>query len=250
MASALEHIRVIDFGHYIAGPLTGMLLADQGADIIKVDPPGGPRWDTPANATWNRGKRSILLDLKNTNDLNTAKELIQSADVVIENFRPGVMDRLGIGPEAMTEANPQLIYCSIPGFASDDLRRSMPAYEGIIGAASATYRPSDDPKATDLERPIYTALPIASAYGAFQSSIAITMALNAREKGKMGQRIEVPLFDSMFQSIGRFGVRVHSAQPAQPKLQDLWGGIYLCKDNEWVRFGGPGNQDFRKFVEL
>jgi len=250
MTSVLEHIRVIDFGHYIAGPLTGMLLADQGADIIKVDPPGGPRWDTPANATWNRGKRSILLDLKNTNDLNTAKELIQSADVVIENFRPGVMDRLGIGPEAMTEANPQLIYCSIPGFASDDLRRSMPAYEGIIGAASATYRPSDDPKATDLERPIYTALPIASAYGAFQSSIAITMALNAREKGNIGQRIEVPLFDSMFQSIGRFGVRVHSAQPAQPKLQDLWGGIYLCKDNEWVRFGGPGNQNFRKFVEL
>ena len=60
MASALEHIRIIDFGHYIAGPLTGMLLADQGADVIKVDPPGGPRWDTPANATWNRGKRSIL----------------------------------------------------------------------------------------------------------------------------------------------------------------------------------------------
>ena len=185
MASALEHIRVIDFGHYIAGPLTGMLLADQGADVIKVDPPGGPRWDTPANATWNRGKRSILLDLKSSSDLNTAKELIQSADVVIENFRPGVMDRLGLGPVAMTDSNPSLIYCSIPGFASDDPRASMPAYEGIIGAATATYRTSNLAAAAadlDTNQPKYTAIPVASVYGAFQSVTAITMALNAREK--------------------------------------------------------------------
>ena len=164
MASALEHIRIIDFGHYIAGPLTGMLLADQGADVIKVDPPGGPRWDTPANATWNRGKRSILLDLKSSSDLDTARKLIQSADVVIENFRPGVMDRLGLGPVAMTDSNPSLIYCSIPGFASDDPRASMPAYEGIIGAATATYRTSDDSTMTDNSRPRYTAIPIASVY--------------------------------------------------------------------------------------
>ena len=64
MAGALEHIRVIDFGQYISGPLAGMLLADQGADVVRIDPPGGPRWKTPANATWNRGKRSITLDLK------------------------------------------------------------------------------------------------------------------------------------------------------------------------------------------
>ena len=191
MASALEHIRVIHFGHYIAGPLTGMLLADQGADVIKVDPPGGPRWDTPANATWNRGKRSILLDLKSSSDLDTARKLIQSADVVIENFRPGVMDRLGLGPVAMTDSNPSLIYCSIPGFASDDPRASMPAYEGIIGAATATYRTSDDSTMTDNSRPRYTAIPIASVYGAFQSSIAITMALNAREKGNLGQHLSL-----------------------------------------------------------
>ena len=69
MPSALAGIHVIDFGQYIAGPLTGMLLADQGADVIRVDPPGGPVWDTPANATWNRGKRSISLDLKQPDDL-------------------------------------------------------------------------------------------------------------------------------------------------------------------------------------
>src|SRR5687767_4993136 len=122
MAGALDGIRVIDFGQYIAGPLAAMLLADQGADVIRVDPPGGPRYDTPANATWNRGKRSIVLDLKDTANRDTARRLIESADVVVENFRPGVMDRLGLGPQAMTAANPRLIYCSLPGFASDDPR--------------------------------------------------------------------------------------------------------------------------------
>ncbi|MCH8744677.1 MAG: CoA transferase [Chloroflexi bacterium] len=245
MAGALNGIRVIDFGQYIAGPLAGMLLADQGADVIKIDPPGGPVWQTPANSTWNRGKRSILLDLKQPDDLATAQSLIETADVVLENFRPGVMERLGLGPEAMTEANPRLVYCSIPGFASDDPRAQMPAYEGIIGAAAATFRPPN----SKSDRPVYTAIPIASTYGAFQSVVAIVMALNARQRDGVGQRIEVPLFDSMFQSIGRFGVRVHNAAPAIPTLQELWGGIFHCKDDQWVRFGGSGNQNFRQFVE-
>src|SRR4030095_3277421 len=97
MPSVLTGIRVIDFGQYIAGPLTGMLLADQGADVMRVDPPGGPVWDTPANATWNRGKRSICLDLKQPADLDVARRLMVSADVVIENFRPGVRAWMGLG---------------------------------------------------------------------------------------------------------------------------------------------------------
>src|SRR5215216_7872531 len=100
MPSALTGIRVIDFGQYIAGPLAGMLLADQGADVIRVDPPGGPRWRTPANATWNRGKRSIVLDLSAEGDRATAQTLIAGADVIVEGFRPGVMDRLGLGAHA------------------------------------------------------------------------------------------------------------------------------------------------------
>ncbi len=253
MAGALDGIRAIDFGHYIAGPLAGMLLADQGADVVKVDPPGGPRWQTPANATWNRGKRSILLDLKRDDDLATARSLIESADVVVENFRPGVMSRLGLGAEAMIQANPQLVYCSLPGFASDDPRAEMPAYEGVVGAATATYRPSETIRGGPSEksdRPFYTAIPIASTYAAFQSVVAIVMALNARERDGVGQRIEIPLFDSMFQSIGRFGVKVHNAAPSVPTLGELWGGIYRCSDGNWVRFGGPGNQNFRQFVEL
>ena len=160
MSSVLDGVRVIDFGQYIAGPLTAMLLADQGADVIRVDPPGGPLWDTPANATWNRGKHSITLHLKQPDDLAVATRLIASADVMIENFRPGVMERLGLGWQTASSSNPRLIYCSLPGFASDDPRAQVRAFEGVIGAATATYR-SPTP---DDDRPVYTAIPIASSH--------------------------------------------------------------------------------------
>ena len=96
MTQALDGIRVVDFGQYIAGPLLGMILADQGADVIHIDPPTGPSWDTPANQIWHRGKKTISLDLKDPADNKVAKSIIDSADILIENFRPGVMSRLGM----------------------------------------------------------------------------------------------------------------------------------------------------------
>lgn len=244
MASALTGIRVVDFGQYIAGPLTGMLLADQGADVLRVDPPGGPVWQTPANATWNRGKRSITLNLKQPEDINVARRLMASADVVIENFRPGVMTRLGLGAETALAANPRLIYCALPGFASDDPRAGVRAFEGVVGAATATFRAHDG----KAERPIYTAIPIPSVYAAFQAAVSITMALNARQRSGLGQRIEVPLFDSMFPSIGARGLCVHDPAKAVPSRAGIWGGNFECADGRWVHYGS-GNQNFREFVE-
>ena len=246
MAGVLDGFKVIDFGQYIAGPLVGMLMADQGADVIKVDPPGGPRWKTSANATWNRGKRSIVLDLKDVGDLATAKELVQGADLVVENFRPGVMDRLGLGATAMTEAKPRLVYLSLPGFASDDPRASTPAWEGILGAATATYRPN--PLENGSDKPVYTAIPISSNYGAFQGAVAGIMALISRERNGEGQRVEVPLFDATFASIGRDGMRVHNEQKTGADLRRIWGGHFECEDGRWVRFGGSGNQNLNQFV--
>ena len=105
---ALRGVRVVEFGQYIPGPLLGMLLAEQGADVIKVERPGGdPARTQPAFATWNRSKRSVEFDLKTPEGLERAKELIGWADVLIENFRPGVADRLGIGYDS-TAANPGL----------------------------------------------------------------------------------------------------------------------------------------------
>jgi len=232
MPGALEGVRVIDFGQYIAGPLTAMLLADQGADVIRVDPPGGPLWSTPANATWNRGKRSIVLDLHAASDLGIARRLIDSADIVIENFRPGVMDRLGLGGKAMTAANPNLIYCSIPGFASDDPRATMPAWEGVVAAATDTYRP---PRGDTARDPSYTAIPIASHFGAFLSSVSIAFALVARQRGRGGQHIEVPLFDAMFEAIGANALLV-DGKPGGGRPDDFWGGIYRCADGRYVQF--------------
>ena len=244
MPSILAGIRVIDFGQYIAGPLTAMLLADQGADVIHVDPPDGPVWDTPANATWNRGKRSISLNLKQPADLDVARRLMASADVVIENFRPGVMARLGLGAETAMAANPQLIYCALPGFASDDPRAGVRAFEGVVGAAATTFRAHDG----KAERPVYTAIPIASVYAAFQAAVSITMALNARQRSGVGQHIEVPLFDSMFPSIGARGMHVHDPAKAVPSRAGIWGGQFECADGRWVHYGS-GNQNFREFVE-
>lgn len=245
---ALDGTRVVDFGQYIAGPLAAQLLADQGAEVIRVDPPGGPRWDTPANATWNRGKRSIVLDLKADADREIARSLIAHADVLIENFRPGVMERLGLGAEAMTAAQPRLIYCSLPGFAPDDPRAAVRAWEGVVGAAAGTFRGArfGDEGGT----PVYTAVPVASSYAAFQAVVAITMALAVRDRDGVGQQIAVPLFDAMFGAVGYAGITVHAAE-----LPPLGGGFGLttqfeCEDGRWIMFhtgNGRTEQVFEAF---
>src|SRR5207237_5346164 len=96
VTGALDGVRVVDFGQYIAGPLAALMLADQGAEVIHVDPPGGPRWRSDADAFYNRAKQRIDLDLKEPSGCATASRLIHTADVVVENFRPGVMERLGL----------------------------------------------------------------------------------------------------------------------------------------------------------
>ena len=245
MPGALEGLRVIDFGQYIAGPMTAMFLGDQGADVIRVDPPGGPRFDTPANATWNRNKRSIVLDATDEAGRQAMRDLIASADVVVENFRPGVMDRLGLGPAAMTAANPQLVYCSLPGFAEDDDRKALPAWEGVVGAATATYRVN--PK---TGRPTYTPIPIASCYGAFIAAGAIAAALVARERDGIGQVVTVPLFDAMYQAFGYRGLKVHN-DPGATDLRRLaallgWTRQFQCKDGRWFMYHA-GNQNVPEF---
>src|SRR6188508_131247 len=212
--SALAGIRVIDFGHYIAGPMAAMLLGDFGADVIRVDPPGGPRFRTPANATWNRNKRSIALDLKTEADLEIARRLIASADVVIENFRPGVVDRLGLGPRDMTARNPRLVYLSLPGFLSDDPRAGMKAWEGVLGAATGCYSTLPQLK---LEGPVYNCLPFSSIYGAHWGALAVAVALNERERSGQGQIIEVPLFGATFTAFSGKAMRVHG-RPQQKSL--------------------------------
>jgi crotonobetainyl-CoA:carnitine CoA-transferase CaiB-like acyl-CoA transferase len=229
MSGALRGVRVIDFGQYIAGPLAAMLLADAGAEVIHVDPPGGPRWKTPANQTWNRGKQVAVLDLHSAAGVASARQLIASADVVVENFRAGVMDRLGVGAAPSMHANPRLIYCSLPGFAADDPRAGVKAWEGVIGAATDTYR-----MAANGGQPVFTPVPIASHFGAIVAGVSIVMALIARERDGQGQRVEVPLFDAMFAAIGAHGLFV-DGEPAGGRPDDYWTGVFQCADQRWVQ---------------
>ena len=265
MAGALQGIRVIDFGQYIAGPLAAMLLSDQGAEVIRVEIPGGPQMDTVANRVWNRGKKSIVLDLKNKTDLEIAQKLTLTADVVIENFRPGVMDRLGLGAKSLTEVNPRLIYCSMPGFASDDPRASLPAWEGVLSAATASAGRSalEIPASNGSKfRPVYSAIPTHSSFAAMLSAVSIIMALIARERDGVGQIIEVPLFDATFTALGFRAqkiqyagrdedmpedIRAAMAQPGFQRGGVSLAGTHLCKDGRWV-YVHSGNKNARDFI--
>lgn len=247
MSGALDGIKVIDFGQYISGPMAAMLLGDQGADVIRVDPKDGPRWETPANATWNRNKRSIALDLKDAGDLEIAKDLIASADVVIENFRAGVMDRLGIGSDAMTAALPNLIYCALPGFAADDPRSEVAAWEGVVASATATYRLHEE-----TGQPVYTAIPIGSIYVAFQTALAVGVALNARTRDGVGQQVTIPLYDGTFAAMGNRVLELHDQKPDPAlmarRLGRGVGGQLEGSDGRWVMYMG-GNLNARDFLE-
>jgi crotonobetainyl-CoA:carnitine CoA-transferase CaiB-like acyl-CoA transferase len=248
MGGALDGIRVVDFGQYIAGPLAAVMLADQGADVIHVDPPRGPRWKSPAEAFYNRGKRRIVLDLKQPDDLATAQRLIQRSDVVIENFRPGVMDRLGLGPSDKVRDDPCLIYCSIPGFAADDPRAQMAAWEGVVSAAADIYHPlreifgpADDGSSQSLAQPSFTPIPLASNFAGFHAATSIVMALVARQRTGRGQSIVVPLFDALFELFGVQGISVNGVYPAQSP-SPYGGGRYQCSDGRWVQFSTTNPQ--------
>jgi crotonobetainyl-CoA:carnitine CoA-transferase CaiB-like acyl-CoA transferase len=239
MTGPLAGLRVVDFGQYVAGPLTAVLLADQGADVIHVDPPGGPRMAGVADAFLNRGKRRAILDLKRPGDLAAARRLAAAADVAIENFRPGVLTRLGLDLDAIRRESPALITCSLPGFAADDPRASLRGYEGVIAAATANCQPrtGEEPADWDWERPTYSALPLASSFAAYLAAVSIVMALIARRRTGRGQRVEVPLFDAMFTLIGHSGAYANEHGLHQPRpIHGRGAGAFRCRDGRYVQF--------------
>lgn len=198
----LSGVTVVDFGQYIAGPAVAMILGDLGATVVHIDPPGGPRWDNPANAVLMRNKLCVTLDLKTAEGLAQAKALIASADILVENFRPGVMARLGLDPAELRKDRPDLITVSIPGFASEDtLRRDWRAFEGVIAAASGVYTDMGLNRVLMGKSPCYSPLPLASAYGTMLAASAAVLALQAREASGLGDQIEVPLASAVLEGL-------------------------------------------------
>jgi crotonobetainyl-CoA:carnitine CoA-transferase CaiB-like acyl-CoA transferase len=203
MAGPLDGIRVIDFSAIVSGPLAAMILADQGADVIKIEGPGvgdTVRLTNPARgglsafmANSNRGKRSLVIDLQDERGREIVKDMVKNADVLIQNFRPGAMDRLGLGYDEMSKLNPDLIYMSISGFGDSgpysNRRVYDPIIQGLTGFVAIQKNPLTD--MADLVRNILCDK--ASAYTAAQ---AISSALFARERGAGGQHIKVPMIDA------------------------------------------------------
>jgi crotonobetainyl-CoA:carnitine CoA-transferase CaiB-like acyl-CoA transferase len=239
----LTGIRVLDFGQFIAGPLTAMLLAEHGADVIHIDPPGGPRWKHPATDAFNAIKEGLVLNLREAADVNAARRLAAASDVLIENFRPGVMERFGLGAADLLREQPSLLYCSLPGFAADDPRAAIAGWEGVIGAATDTYRPRPG-----SARPAVTAVPIASTFAAFSAAVAIVMALIARARDGRGQRIEVPLFDATFAAIGAHGLQL-GGHPAGQRPDDFWSAQFECADGRWIQVSAATHRFRRRFAE-
>ncbi|HEY7279748.1 MAG TPA: CoA transferase [Trebonia sp.] len=239
----LHGIRVADFGHQIAGPLTAVMLADQGADVVHIDAPGAAAADEPADAFFSRGKRRITLDLKQPDDLATARALIARSDVLIENFRPGVMSRLGLGYAELSAASPRLVYCSLPGFGATDPRAGLPGWEGVIDAATGNcrIRAGEAPERWDTSRPTYSSVPGASTAAAFLAAVAVVSALVERHSSGRGQHIEVPLFDAVFEVIGDAGAYV-TARGLSPQLPlaKYGSGTYRCRDGRYVQFNPIG----------
>jgi len=201
----LQGIRILDLGQYITGPFATVLLAELGADVVKVEPPSGDpfrSWEGgPLKATFmafNRGKRSVVIDLKTDEGRATFLELVRTADALVENFRPGVMDRLGVGPEVCRRENPGLIYCSISGFGSTGPYADMPAFDGVALAYSGMAG-----LLTDTTDPRFRGPALGDTITGYAAALNLLAQILQRKGKEDGATIEVSML----------GALVHFLQP-------------------------------------
>ena len=203
MPAALDGILVADFSRVLAGPLCTMTLGDLGADVVKVERPDGGddtrEWGPPwheEGATYylglNRNKRSVRLDLKDPGDLALAKRLAARADVVVESFRPGTIDRLGLGYDDVASGNPGVVYCSISAFGTGERAAALPGYDLLLQAMSGLMSVTGE---TD-GRPLKVGAALIDMICGLFAANGILAALHARSRTGAGQRVHVSLMDS------------------------------------------------------
>ncbi len=204
MSSALAGTRVVDFSHVMAGPYASHLLHLLGAEVIKIESPGtgdamrnygaDRRYDgmAPAFIAVNAGKKSLVLNLKHPPALAAARRLIAGADVVLENFRPGVMARLGLDYESVRELQPRLVYCSVSGYGQCSPRRDWPAIDNIVQATSGMMSLSGE----NGDGPMRVGFPVVDTLTGQTAAFAIVAALLRRERTGAGEYIDVAMFDA------------------------------------------------------
>jgi crotonobetainyl-CoA:carnitine CoA-transferase CaiB-like acyl-CoA transferase len=265
MSSALDGIRVLDFSSGVAGPVAAMLLADHGADVVTIEPPGGdPLRGTPGYATWLRGRRSAVLDLQDPADREICLALARDADVVLESFSPGVTARLGIDFETLQAENARLVHCSITAYGAKTSFRDRPGYDALVAArcgtlheqrghlgGAMTHMNREEPYLPDLEipegmepgsprnGPIFTYTPWLSFYAALNATLGISAALLAREHTGRGQHVQTSLLQSAFLATASKWMR---AEHSDTRRFRTWvyerratKGMFQCSDGRWVQ---------------
>ena len=204
ISQTLKNLRVLDLGQIAAGPLISTFLADLGADVIKIEPPGGdlvrsfpPHFngESLAHLGLNRAKRICTMDLKNTDDAARLSSMALDADVLVESFRPGVMDRLGFGYETLSKLNPKLIYCSVSAYGSNSPRAKTPGVDGMIQAASGLMSITGP---VDGE-PSKIQTPIVDMTTGHLGTVAVLAALLERTQSGKGRHLNVSLFGAALQ---------------------------------------------------
>ena len=202
MSGALEGLRVLDFTQMMNGPFGTMLLADFGADVIKVEPPEGDTMrktgetflgdDAVYFLTLNRNKRSVVLDLATPEGQATAHKLAAQVDIVVENFRPGVAEKLGIDYDTLKPLNPRLIYCSTSAFGREGPDSVRPGMDPVVQAMSGIMQLTGD----ERTGPLKTGMPYADLITPLLSTIGVLSALQARNKSGVGQRVDLSMLDA------------------------------------------------------
>jgi len=241
LARPLKGIRVLDMGTFITGPAAGMLLADLGAEVIKVEMPetGDPfrafKGDlySPHYQTYNRNKKSIELNTKaNPEDLEALDELVKTADVFIQNFRPGVAERLHVGAERLQGINPRLIYADISGFGNDGPWKDRPAFDTVSQAASGFLRLLVNPGNPRVVGPA-----IGDAVTGFYTAYGVLAALYEREKTGRGRRVET----SMFEAMAHFNLDDFTHYLSVDEVMGPWSRphvsqsyVFQCEDGGWI----------------
>jgi CoA:oxalate CoA-transferase len=244
MEQALAGFRVLDFGHYIPGPYAAMLLAEQGAEVIKIEPPGGdPLRSEKGFVVLNRSKKGMVIDLKKDEGKKIARDLIRKADVVIENFKPGKADQLGIGYETVKALNPGTVFCSISGYGQSGPYRDRSGWDPIVSSTATVYV---EQGGAGIAPPVFLVLPLASYYSAFMAAYSITIALIAREKTGLGQQVDISLLNTIMAA--ECGGLVNFAERERVPRSYQQGGspvyrLYQGKDGQWF-FLALGNLAF------
>jgi crotonobetainyl-CoA:carnitine CoA-transferase CaiB-like acyl-CoA transferase len=259
---ALEGLRVVDMATVFAGPGTARHLADFGASVVKVEAPAGDGvrrmgWFPPEGGdsyTWKlvgRGKRCVVLDLKTPAGLDAMLRLVDEADVLIENFRPGTIERLGLGPDVLRARNPGLVLLRVTGFGQDGPYAQKPGFATMAEAMSGFAAINGEPDGPPLLPPIALTDEVAALAGAF----AVMVALRHRDRTGEGQVIDVNLLESMLQMMSALPSASAHLGYEQPRLGSgipytVPRGTYRCSDGEWIAISTSAESVAHRVLEL